>query len=156
MFIWLLNWRQRVVIVGFIALLLLLRSSGNWPTTRLLWGSWWVEQQQLRQNTSWRRVKRRVKLPGWYLRLQSWYLRWSTRCQPWRTVPKGEWVLRLVCYLLAWSAVGWMWLLRWVIALMMREESTPYLQGNWGWVGFLPNHSAPGPGTVAGCSDGRL
>ncbi len=47
-----------------------------------------------------------------------------------------------MCYLLAWSAVGWIWLLRWVIALTMREESALFLQGNWGWAGGLPNHSA--------------
>ncbi len=142
MFIWLMNWWQRIVIVGFIALLLLLGSSSNWPTTRLLWGGWWVQQQQLPKISSWRRVKRRVKLPGWYLRLQAWYLRWSAKCYHWASVPKGEYLLRLGCYLLAWSAVGWIWLLRWVIALIMREKSIPLLQGNWGWAGGLPNHSA--------------
>ena len=143
MFIWLLNWRQRIVMVGFIALLLL-GSSSNWgPTTRLLWGGWWVQSQQSAQNTTWRRVKRRVKLPDWYLRVQGWYLRWLAQGHSWRSVPKGESLLRLGCYLLAWSAVGWIWLLRWVIAWMVKEEKRALLQGNWGWVGELPNHSSP-------------
>ena len=90
MFIWLLNWRQRIIIVGFIALLLLLGSSSNWPTTRLLWGGWWVQQQQLPKNTTRRTVKRRVKLPDWYLHLQMWYLSWQAKCRPWRSVALGE------------------------------------------------------------------
>ncbi len=134
MIIWLLNWRRNIVIVGFIALLLLMGSSSVWPGTKLLWASWWVQQQQIPQLSS-RRVKRRQKLPGWYLRLQE-------MSRHWRATPKGEYWLRLACYLLALSAVGWVWLLRWAISQMIRDERAPILEGKWGWVGVLPNHAA--------------
>ena len=142
MLVWLLDWRRSIVIVGLIALSLLLGNSSFVPEAKLLGVGWWMQHQQLPQTTSWRTIKRRVKLPGWYLRLQAWYLCLEVMSHTWQSTPKGEYLLRLVCYLLAWSAVGWVWLLRWGISVMMRNENTPLLQGNWGWVGGLANHSA--------------
>jgi len=149
MLVWLLNWRRSIVIVGFIALPLLLGNSSFVPETKLLWVGWWVQQQQLPKTTTWRTMKRRVKLPSWYLRLQ-------VMSRLWRSTPKRECLLRLVCYLLALSAVGWVWLLRWVICVMMRDESTPLLQGNWGWAGGVTQSFSHYAGAVADFGSGRL
>ena len=134
MFAWLLNWRRSIVIVGFIALLLLLGGRSFLPETRLLWGGWWVQQQSLPQTTG-KTIRRTVKLPSWYLRFQA-------IIRAWRVGQREELVLRGVCYLLAFCAVGWVWLLRWSISQMLKGESEPFVEGNWGWAGGLPNQTA--------------
>lgn len=134
MFVWLLNWGRSIVIVGFITLLLLLGGRSFLPETRLLWGGWWVQQQSFPPTTG-KTIRRTVKLPGWYLRFQA-------VIRAWRVGQRDELVLRSVCYLLVFCAVGWVWLLRWAISQMLKMESEPFVVGNWGWAGGWPNHTA--------------
>ena len=134
MFVWRLNWRQSLVIVGFITLVWLWGGRSFLPETKLLWAGWWVQQQSLPLTTG-RTIRRTVKWPHWYLRFQA-------IIRAWRRGLSGELALRGVCYLLAFGAVGWIWLLRWAISQMVKGESEPEVAGNWGWAGNLAHHPA--------------
>ncbi len=133
MVIRLFNWCRSYFFALFMVLLLSLVISSFLPRTRHLPAGWWVAQQRL-PTVCWQNKRRRVETPTWYSRLR-------TMISCWRAGMRSDLVNWLASYLLAITAVGWVWLLRWVIARLMSQAVAP-LQESWGWAGPMANRAA--------------
>ena len=129
-----LNWNKRIAIVGLIGLLVLLGSSKYMEETKDVRSGWWVQHQRM-PHLSCQRVKKKVKLPRWYICLQRIIQKWKSR--------QREGIqLRLVIYVLSLMAVVWVRLLRWVISQREREGGETDIRRIWGWTSRLPKQAS--------------
>jgi len=123
--------RQRFSIVIVLVMLLLLRSPNFFSETKLLWASWWFQQESI-GSPIWQSKKVSVKQPKWYHRLQS--------CLAvLRNLLSEKTLYWWVCCLLALTGLCWINCLRWVLCHKMKAEREASYQG--GWVGSWSDQS---------------